>query len=67
MNNVFTSLSKNVFKSSTVSNRSSYSNENIGSGMTTLITSNKKMKDIIEVVKYPEESSLLNKGVKNLK
>lgn len=35
--------------------------------MTTLITSNKKMKDIIEVVKHPEESSLLNKGVKNLK
>ena len=31
--------------------------------MTTLIMSNKKMKDIIKIVKYLEESGLLNRGV----
>ena len=31
--------------------------------MTTLIISNEKMKDIMKIVKYFEESSLLNKVV----
>ena len=34
-----------------------------GSGMTTLIISNKEMKDILKTVKFLEKSSLLIKGV----
>ena len=34
-----------------------------GSGMTTFILSNKEIKDIVEIVKYVEESGLLNKSV----
>ena len=34
-----------------------------GSGMTTLIISNKKMKDIMKIVKFLKESGLLIKGV----
>ena len=35
----------------------------LGSGMTTLITSNEEMNDIMKIVKYLEESGLLIKGV----
>ena len=35
----------------------------LGSGMTTLIISNKEMNDIIKIVKSLEESGLLTKGV----
>ena len=41
---------------------SSIQNKIYGSGMTTLIISNQEMKDM-EIVKYLEESGLLNKGV----
>ena len=34
-----------------------------GSGMTTLITSNEEMNDIMKIVKTPEESGLFIKGV----
>ena len=31
--------------------------------MTTIIISNEEIKDILEIVKYPEESGILDKGV----
>ena len=38
-------------------------NKAFGSGMTTLIIANEEMNDIIKIVKPPEESFLLIKGV----
>ena len=38
-------------------------NKTFGSGMTTLIIANEEMNDIIKIVKPPEESFLLIKGV----
>ena len=72
MKNVLTSLAKNVLLPLRVTAVQSEKDAAIemkiyGSGMTTLIILNKEMKDIIERVKYLEESCLLNEGVKKLK
>ena len=48
---------------SSISNACSCSKESSGSGMTTLIISKEEMKDIMKIVKSPEQSGLLVKGV----
>ena len=73
MKNVLTSLAKNVLLVAVQSEKvqsekdAAIEMKIYGSGMTTLIILNKEMKDIIERVKYLEESCLLNEGVKKLK
>ena len=52
-----------INSSSSSSNSCSYSKENFfGSGMTTLITSNEEMDDIVKMIKSLEKSGLLVKG-----
>ena len=68
MKNVLTSLAKTVLIPLGLTAAASATDIAIqknffGSVMTTLIISNEKMKDILEIVKYLEESDLLNKGL----
>ena len=50
--------------SSNVSNRCSYSKENLWSGTTALIISNEEMEDIMKIFKSFEESRLLIKRIR---
>ena len=52
-----------MINSSSITNRCSYSSENVWSGMTTLIISTEEMNDIMKIVKLLEESGLLIKVV----
>ena len=61
MKNVLTPLAKNVFLPLTVKAAASAADATIqkklyGSDVTTLITPNQEMKDILDIVEYPEES-----------
>ena len=70
---VLTLLVKNFRKSlggvkvSTSATDASLQKKIYGSGMTTLIIAKEEMKDIMEIVKYLQESGLLNRKRKNEK
>ena len=67
MKNILTPLAKNVLLPLAITTATSVTDgaiqkKIIGSGMTTLIISNKEMKDIMKIVKYHKHSGLSIKG-----
>ena len=69
MKNVLTAIAKNVLLHLGVAAAASETDaaiqtETDGLGMITLIISHEEMKDVLEILKHPEESDLLVEGVR---